>query len=99
MNFTARAFKRNIGPQPSVSAVAVDGQNIVTSLLNDHIDIRAGASNRGGYAEATGLNNSTISTLSGDDFVRIQAHARGLSTNAWAMNNSTLIVGPGNDTI
>ena len=99
MNFTARAFKRNIGPQPSVSAIAVDGQNIVTSLLNDRIDIRAGASNRGGYAEATGLNNSTVSTLSGDDFVRIQAHARGLSTNAWAMNNSTLNVGPGNDTI
>ena len=99
MNFTKKVFKRNIGPQPLVSAIAVDGQNVVTSHLNDHIDIRAGASNRGGYAEATGLNNSTISTLSGDDFVRIQAHARGLSTNAWAMNNSTLNVGPGNDTI
>ena len=99
MNFIARAFKRNIGPQPSVESITVDGQNIVTSNRNDRVDIRAGAFNRGGYAEATGLNNSTVSTLGGDDAVRIQANARGLSTNAWAMRNSTLNVGNGNDKV
>ena len=99
MNFIARAFERNFGPQPSVSTIAVDGQNVVTNHLNDRVDIRAGASNRRGYAEATGLNNSTVFTLAGDDAVRIQANARGLSTNAWAMRNSKLDVGTGNDTI
>ena len=99
MNFIARAFNRNIGPEPSVSSIAVDAQNVVTSHLNDRVDIRAGASNRGGYAEATGLNNSTVSTLGGDDAVRVRANARGLSTNAWAMRNSTLDVGNGNDKV
>ena len=99
MNFIARAFNRNIGSQPSVVSIAVDAQNVVTSNNNDRVDIRAGAFNRGGYAEATGLNNSTVSTLAGDDAVRIQANARGLSTNAWAMRNSTLNVGNGNDKV
>ena len=99
MNFFASAFKRNIGPQPSVESIAVDGQNVVTSNHNDRVNIRSGAFNRGGYAEATGLNNSTVSTLAGDDAVRIQANARGLSTNAWAMRNSSLDVGDGNDKV
>ena len=99
MNFIARAFKRNVGTQPSVSSVAVDAQNVVTSNSNDRVDIRAGAFNRGGYAEATGLNDSTVSTLDGNDSVRIQADARGLSTNAWAMRNSTLNVGNGDDNV
>ena len=99
MNFIARSFKRNIGPQPSVESIAVDGQNVVTSNHNDRVDIRAGAFNRGGHAEATGLNNSTVATLDGDDAVRIQANARGLSTNAWAMRNSTLNMGNGNDKV
>ena len=99
MNFIARAFKRNMGPQPSVSSIAVDAQNVVTSNSNDRVDIRAGAFNRGGYAEATGLNDSSVSTLDGNDSVRIQADARGLSTNAWAMRNSTLNVGNGDDNV
>ena len=99
MNFTARAFQRNSGPQPSVSVTTVDGQTITSGNLNDRIDIRAGAFNRGGYAEATGLNNSSIATAAGNDSVRIHAHARGMSTNAWAMRNSSLDVGPGHDKI
>ena len=99
MNFTARAFQRNRGPQPSVSVTTVDGQTISSGNHNDRIDIRAGAVNRGGYAEATGLNNSTVATAAGHDSVRIHAYARGLSTNAWAMRNSSLDVGPGHDNI
>ena len=99
MNFTARAFQRNRGPQPSVSVTTVDGQTITSGNLNDRIDIRAGAINRGGYAEATGLNNSTVATAAGHDSVRIHSYARGMSTNAWAMRNSSLDVGPGNDNI
>ena len=99
MNFLARAFQRSRGTQPSVSASAVDGQTISTSLGTDRIDIRATALNRGGYAEAIGLDDSTVSTLAGDDNVRIHAQARGLSTNAWAMRNSSLDTGAGNDNI
>ncbi len=99
MNFTARAFQRNRGPQPSVSVTTVDGRTMNTGNNNDRIDIRAGAFNRGGYAEATGLNNSSIATAAGNDSVRIHAHARGMSTNAWAMRNSSLDVGPGHDNI
>ena len=40
-----------------------------------------------------------VSTLDGNDSVRIQADARGLSTNAWAMRNSTLNVGNGDDNV
>ena len=58
MNFFASTFKRNIGPQPSVESIAVDSQNVITSNHNDRVNIRSGAFNRGGYAEATGLNNS-----------------------------------------
>ena len=99
MNFLARAFQRSRGTQPSVSASAVDGQTISTSLGTDRIDIRATALNRGGYAEAIGLDDSTVSTLAGDDNVRIHAQARGLSTNAWAMRNSSLETDSGNDTV
>ena len=99
MNVLARAFQRSRGTQPSVSASAVDGQTISTSLGTDRIDIRATAINRGGYAEAIGLDDSTVSTLAGDDNVRIHAQARGLSTNAWAMRNSSLDTGSGNDSV
>ena len=99
MNFIARAFQRNRGPRPSVSVTTVDGRTITSGNNNDRIDIRAGAINRGGYAEATGLNNSTVATAAGHDSVRIHAHARGRSTNAWAMRNSTLDVGPGHDKV
>ena len=99
MNFIARAFQRNRGPRPSVSVTTVDGRTILSGNNNDRIDIRAGAINRGGYAEATGLNNSTVATAAGNDSVRIHAHARGMSTNAWAMRNSTLDVGPGHDKV
>ena len=99
MNFTAHAFQRNRGARPSVSVTTVDGQTITSGHHNDRIDIRAGAINRGGYAEATGLNNSTVATAAGDDSVRIHAHARGMSTNAWAMRNSSLDVGPGDDNV
>ena len=34
MNFLARDFQRNHGSQPSVSATAVDGQTVITSVLN-----------------------------------------------------------------
>ena len=99
MNFRARAFQRNRGPQPSVSVTTVDGRTMTSGSSNDRIDIRAGAINRGGYAEATGLNNSTVATAAGNDSVRIHSYARGMSTNAWAMRNSSLDVGPGNDKI
>ena len=99
MNFTARAFQRNSGPQPSVSVTTVDGRSMTSGNSNDRIDIRAGAINRGGYAEATGLNNSFVATAAGNDSVRIHAHARGMSTNAWAMRSSTLDVGPGHDKV
>ncbi|WP_186539016.1 type I secretion C-terminal target domain-containing protein [Synechococcus sp. BIOS-E4-1] len=99
MNFIARAFQRNRGPRASVSVTTVDGRTIASGNNNDRIDIRAGAINRGGYAEATGLNNSTVATAAGNDSVGIHAHARGMSTNAWAMRNSTLDVGPGNDKV
>ena len=50
-------------------------------------------------AATPGLNDSTVSTLDGNDSVRIRADARGLSTNAWAMRNSTLNVGNGDDNV
>ena len=99
MNFTARNFNRNIGPQASVSSTAVDAQNIVTSNSNDRVDIRAAANNRQGYAEAIGLDSSSLDTGSGNDRVRISARANGQDTNAWAMRDSSLDAGAGDNKI
>ena len=98
-NIISRAFNRNIGPQASVSSTAVDAQNIVTSNSNDRVDIRATAFNRRGYAEAIGLDSSSLDTGSGNDRVRISARANGQSTNAWAMRDSSLDTGSGNDRV
>ena len=97
MNFFARAFNRNIGPEASVESTAVDNQTINTGSNNDRVDIRAAANNRRGYAEAIGLDSSSLDTGSGNDRVRISANARGQSANAWAVRDSSIDTGSGND--
>ena len=60
-------------PRDSVSSTAVNAQNVFTSNTNDRVDIRAAANNRQGYAEAIGLDSSSLDTGSGNDRVRISS--------------------------
>ena len=99
MDFNVRAFNRNVGLQDSVSSTAVNAQNVFTSNTNDRVDIRAAANNRQGYAEAIGLDSSSLDTGSGNDRVRISARANGQDTNAWAMRDSSLNGGAGDNNI